>query len=171
MSITVPTFFFLTDDFQAGGHVGKYFAEELLRTGKHTVTAITREGSTSKLPNGVKIARVNYDDEASLISALQGQQFLVITLAAQGPADTHSKLVAAAAKAGIPYVMPNNYGSDVENRKLCEENLYGMGCIQRNAEIEATGVCSWINMVCISAGDMLTSTRLTTSEKGVRLLV
>ena len=113
------------------------------------MTAITREESTSKLPEGVKVARVNYDDEASLVSALQGQQFLVITLAAQGPSDnTHSKLVAAAAKAGIPYVMPNNYGADVGNRKLCEENLHGMSCIQRNAEIEATGVSSWISMVC-----------------------
>ncbi|KAE9365017.1 NAD(P)-binding protein [Stipitochalara longipes BDJ] len=132
----------------AGGNVGKYFAEALLKTGKHTVTAISREGSTSKFPDGVKIARVNYDDEASLVAGLQGQQFLVITLAAQGPPDTHSKLVAAAAKAGIPYVMPNNYGSDVENRKLCEENLYGLGSLQRIAEIEATGVSSWISMCC-----------------------
>jgi hypothetical protein len=112
------------------------------------VTAITREGSTSKLPDGVKVVRVNYDDEVSLVAALQGQQFLAITLSVSGAPDTHSKLVAAAAKAGIPYVMPNNYGSDIANRKLAEENLYGMAGIERRAEIERTGVSSHITMVC-----------------------
>jgi hypothetical protein len=112
------------------------------------VTAITREGSTSKLPDGVKLARVNYDDEASLVAALQGQQFLVITLSVRGAPDTHSKIVAAAAKAGIPYIMPNNYGSDIANRKLAEEDLYSKGVLERCAEIEKTGVSSYISMVC-----------------------
>jgi hypothetical protein len=116
------------------------------------VTAITREGSTTELPSGVKVARVNYDDEASLVSALKEQQFLVITLAATGPPDTHSKLVAAAAKAGVPYVMPNNYGADIGNRELCEENLHGLSCLARCDEIEKTGVSSYISMVCVSIG-------------------
>jgi len=112
------------------------------------VTAITREGSTSKLPDGVKVARVNYDDEASLVAALQGQKFLAITLSVSGPPDIHSKIVAAAAKAGIPYVMPNNYGGDIANRKLAEEDLYSKGVIERYVEIEKTGVSSYISMVC-----------------------
>jgi hypothetical protein len=128
--------------------LGKHFAEELLKTGKHTVTALTREDSKSKLPEGVKVARVNYNDEESIVSALTGQQFLVITLAAQGPADIHTKIVHAAAKAGIPYVMPNTYGTDLANRKLAEENLVGIACIERCADIESTGVSSYINMAC-----------------------
>jgi hypothetical protein len=140
----------LNSTHQAGGTIGKHLAEALLKTGKHTVTALTREGSKSELPSGVKVARVNYDDEASLVSALKGQQFLAITLVATGPPDTHSKIVAAAAKAGIPYVMPNNYGADIGNRKLCEENLTGLGCLARCDEIEKTGVSSYISMVCVS---------------------
>jgi tryptophan synthase beta chain len=71
------------------------------------LTAITRLNSKSKLPEGVKIAQVDYDDEASIIAALKGQQFLIITMSVTAPRDTHSRLVKAAAKADVPYVMPN----------------------------------------------------------------
>lgn len=37
----------------AGGSVGKYIAQELLKTGKHTVTALTRTTSMTKLPEGL----------------------------------------------------------------------------------------------------------------------
>jgi tryptophan synthase beta chain len=73
----------------------------------HILTAITRDGSKDKLPEGVKIAQVDYDDEATIFAALEGQQILIITLSVAAPQDTHSKLIKAAAKAGVPYVMPN----------------------------------------------------------------
>lgn len=50
---------------------------------------------------------INYDDEAAIVDALKGQQFLIITMAVTAPADTELKLIRAAAKAGVPYVMPN----------------------------------------------------------------
>jgi len=131
----------------AGGNLGKHFPEELIKTGKHTVTAVTRLDSKSTLPGGVKIARVNYDDEDALVSTLKGQQFLVITLSARGPPETHSKIVKAAAKAGVPYVMPNVYGYDILNKTLCEENLYGTRSIQLCHEVESLGV-AYIAMVC-----------------------
>ncbi len=112
------------------------------------MTALTREDSKSELPEGVKVARVNYDNEETLVPALKGQQFLVITLAAMGPQDTHAKIVKAAAKAGIPYIMPNNYGSDLENKKLAEEFLIGKASLERCADIKNTGVCSYVSMVC-----------------------
>jgi hypothetical protein len=112
------------------------------------VTAVTREDSKSKVPEGVKVARINYDDEKTIVSALEGQQVLIITLDATAPPEIHSKLVQAAAKAGVPLVMPNSWGGDFTNKKLAEENLYGVGCIQRAAEIVNTGVSSYTNMVC-----------------------
>lgn len=36
----------------ATGSVGAYITKELLKRGKHTVTAITREDSKSKMPEG-----------------------------------------------------------------------------------------------------------------------
>ena len=99
------------------------------------------------MPAGVKTAEVDYDDEASLVSALQGQQFLAITLSVRAPPDTHSKLVQAAVKAGVNYIMPNMYGSDIENKSFAEENLVGATYIKYITELESLGA-SYITMVC-----------------------
>ena len=99
----------------------------MLKTGKHTVTAVTRADSKTALPAGVEIARVNYEDDGqSLTSALKGQQFLVITLPARGPPDLQSKIVKAAADAGVPYVMPNAYGFDFQH-EFFNEDPYTVG--------------------------------------------
>ena len=92
--------------------------------------------------------QVSYDDDGqSLISALQGQHFLVITLSAQAPPDIHSQIVQAAVKAGVPYIMPNGYGSDILDKSLSEENLVSVHVIERCKEIESLGA-SYITMVC-----------------------
>jgi hypothetical protein len=119
-----------------------------VKTGKHTVTAISRADSKSTIPKGVEVVRVDYDNEDSLVSALKGQQFLIITLAVRGPPDTHDKLVQAAAKAGVPYIMPNVYGTDYTNKKLGEECLYGPTCDKHIAKIEELGASSYIILCC-----------------------
>ncbi|XHF96684.1 hypothetical protein AWENTII_000304 [Aspergillus wentii] len=70
---------------QATGQIGKVFTEHLLKSGKQTVTALTRSGSETQLPYGVKNAPIDYNDEGTLIAALIGQDFLVITLALSAP--------------------------------------------------------------------------------------
>lgn len=128
----------------ASGRLGKHFAEELLKTNKHLVTALVRAGSKT-VPQGVKTVQVDFDDEESLVLALKGQQFLVITLSVRAPADVHSKIVHAAVKAGVPYIMPNAYGFDVRNKSLNEGGLYDNS--KRYTEIESLGA-SYIVMVC-----------------------
>ena len=76
--------------YQAGGQSGKFIVEELLKIGKHKITAITREGSTNKIPEGVQIKKVNYDDQASLVEALKGYDVLVITMAVTAPPEQQS---------------------------------------------------------------------------------
>ena len=49
-----------------GGRVGKHIVEELVKTGNHKVSAITRADSMSKVPASVEIKTVDYDDHASL---------------------------------------------------------------------------------------------------------
>ena len=134
---------------QAGGSVGKHITEELLKTGLHTVTALTRIDSPSKtkIPTGTKVVHIDYSDESSIVAALQGQQFLIITLSVLAPPDQHSKLVHAAAKAGVPYVMPNHYGADIANEQLSKELLTAHKGRAHVAEIESTGA-SWIALAC-----------------------
>lgn len=107
---------------------------------------MTRLDSKSILPDGLKIAKINYDDEDTLVSALQGQQFLIITLGVVAPPDTQSKLVKAAAKAGVPYIMPNCYAYDPLNVKFSEEYLYA-NAFKIMDEIRSLGVSSYIVMV------------------------
>ncbi|TFB00409.1 hypothetical protein CCMA1212_007772 [Trichoderma ghanense] len=131
----------------AGGQVGKHIAEELLKTGKHTVTAITRVGSGSALPKGVKVAQVDYDDEETIVDALQGQQFLFISLAVTAPKDAQAKLIAAAGKADVPWVMPNSYGADYANKAMLADIMTQAGTEAGVAAAEKAGL-SWIYMSC-----------------------
>jgi hypothetical protein len=95
--------------------------EALLKTGKHTVTAISRIDSTIKLPDGVELKKVDYDDHSSLVEALRGQDALVITLGAFAPPDQQAKLIQAAADAGVPWVLPNEWAPDTANEALVKD--------------------------------------------------
>jgi hypothetical protein len=119
--------------------VGGAFVRELVKTGKHTITALTREDSKSIPPEGVKVVKVNYDDEASLVSALRGQQFLIITLPLNAPEDVHGKIASAAGKAGVPYVMPNAYTYPIERRDAAEESPFQQMYLARIKEVEDAG--------------------------------
>lgn len=104
----------------ATGSVGGHITEHLLKTGKHVVTAITREGSNSTMPDGVKAAKVNYDDPDTLVEALKGQDVLIITMKT-GQFEAQARLIEAAAKANVAWIMPNEYSPDlVGNPKMAE---------------------------------------------------
>lgn len=126
--------------------MGKFVTSELLKTAGHKITALTRLGSKSKLPEGIKQVPVDYDDEDSLVDVLQGQQFLIIILAVNTPPGVHSRIVKAAGKAKVPYIMPNSYGGDIVKGAPKDDFLpvYSKKDLQ---EIEDTG-SSWIVMVC-----------------------
>ena len=114
------------------------------------VTAITRPDSTSKLPEGVKVARVNYfsDDDTALVETLRGQQTLIVTMAVTAPRDTISRLVRAAAKASVPYIQPNWFGHDAANDSLCYDSFLGESRDSTFAEIESLGVSSYLLLCC-----------------------
>lgn len=95
----------------AGGNVGKWITSELLKTGKHKVTAITREDSKTKLPEGLHgVKKVNYDDKTSLTNALKGQQALILTITATSP-QAQAKFLEAAKEAGVKLLVPNEWGT------------------------------------------------------------
>ncbi|KAG8169868.1 hypothetical protein KVR01_000613 [Diaporthe batatas] len=132
----------------AGGNLGRFIAQELVKTEKHAVTAITRSGSTNSVPEGVSSVNVDYEDETSLVRAMKGHQALVITLAVKAPPGTQSKLIKAAAKAGVPYIMPNAWGSDPSNEKLMQDIFVQKSFTDARDEIEALGVSKWVSLAC-----------------------
>lgn len=123
------------------------FVSNLLETGKHTITALTRAESKGTIPEGVLRAVVNYDDQESLVSALRGQDFLIITLAVRAPPDTHSKIVQAAAAAGVPWIMPSWYGIDISNPTTLTERS-GDIIMKQLAEIESLPGLSYVSLAC-----------------------
>ncbi|CAI6100267.1 unnamed protein product [Clonostachys chloroleuca] len=133
----------------AGGQLGRHITEELLKTGQHTTTAVTRAGGNSTFPEGVIPAAVDYTDESALVSALKGQQFLIITLPHDAAPETHANIVEAAGKAGVPYVMPNVYTCDivVNNKSLGNEVMLGQKLRPIVEHIEQVGKSSWTVLV------------------------
>ncbi|KAI4115294.1 MAG: hypothetical protein LQ338_007875 [Usnochroma carphineum] len=132
----------------ATGRIGSHFAKALLKTGKHTVTALVRPNTNpDELPPGITTAPVNYDDPSSIGSALRGHHFLIISLSVTAPADLHSKIVYAAVEAGVPYIMPNVYGSDIANASLVADEAFVADCVGRCQEVERLGA-KYVAMVC-----------------------
>ncbi|KAG5746107.1 hypothetical protein H9Q69_009608 [Fusarium xylarioides] len=140
---------FFSDIAWAGGRQGAQITEQLLKTGKHAITALTRIGSTSKLPDNVKAIPVDYEDEKSLTAALKDQQLLIITLAVTVDPEVHHRIVRAAGKAGIRYIIPNIYAANVviENQGAVDDFFPAAPPINLLKEIERVGVSSWILLV------------------------
>jgi hypothetical protein len=135
----------------AGGRSGRHMVSSLLSTNKHTVAAITRNDSTSTMPEGVDVKKVDYDDHANLVSALEDQDVLIITLTGLAPPDTHKRLIDAAIEAGVKYIMPNEWGIDQNNPELAKDTLTGSRILPIRDYIESQSKgksTHWVSVCC-----------------------
>ena len=105
---------------QAGGNCGSFITASLLKTGKHTITAITRADSQSKLPEGVISKKVDYSKPETLVEALRGQDALVITLSGHA-IEAETLLINAAGEAGVGWILPNEWSPDTANEALVKD--------------------------------------------------
>ena len=128
--------------------MGRFFVEELLKTGKHTLTGITRADSKAEMPAGVQIKKVNYDEQKTLVDALRGQDALIITMGVTAPKEQQSKLIQAAAAADVPWIFPNEFGVDVRNDEYGRDTFLGPTHEAYRKEIEGLDKSSWIAFVC-----------------------
>ena len=100
------------------------------------------------MPAGVEIKRIDYDDPASLVSALQGQDALVITMGARAPPQQQTRLIEAAAAAKVPWILPNEFGYDKEHPGLLADVPLGEAHALHRARIEELGVSAWFGVTC-----------------------
>ncbi|KAL1612639.1 hypothetical protein SLS60_000868 [Paraconiothyrium brasiliense] len=93
----------------------------------------------------IRIVHVDYtsDDDTALIAALENQQVLLITMAVTAPRDTVLKLIRAAAKAKIQFILPNWYGHDAANDNLCQDSLLAQNRDAVCNEVKKLGVSSY----------------------------
>lgn len=132
----------------AGGQFGKFITKALLDQGKHTLTAISRANSSKSAPAGMHAVKiVDYDIHSSLVSALQGQDALIITLGVTAK-DAQTKLIAAAKDAGVQWIMPNEYGVDAAfNESVGNDTRLGPAQVKIRQEIEQAGLY-WVGLSC-----------------------
>ena len=116
----------------------------LLDAGHFNVSILTRSDSGATFPDGVTVKKGDYSSSSFLESALKGQEVLVITLNALAPQETQSALIKAAANAGVPWVIPNEYSQDGSNEKLVEIVPVLAFKKQHRDEIQSLGVSNWI---------------------------
>ncbi|KAI1174843.1 hypothetical protein F4777DRAFT_599186 [Nemania sp. FL0916] len=90
------------------GNLGRAAVDELLNAG-FTVTALTREGSTATFPTNVARKEVDYSSAESLVSALEGQDAVVSTIATVAVGG-QKPLVDAAVAAGVKRFIPSEFG-------------------------------------------------------------
>jgi len=64
------------------------------------------------------------------------------------PPDQQSKLIAAAAKASVPWVLPNEFGGDGLNIEAGKDIFLGASKQVFRDQIEKLGVSSWIGICC-----------------------
>lgn len=135
----------------ATGNIGKHIVAGLREAGKHKLTALTRADSKTDIDASLNPVNVDYADEASLVSALTGQDALIIALSASAEIETEYKLAAAAVKAGVRLIMPNTWGADMDNRAQLSKWLVGRRYLDTVERIEsliaaAGGKTAWASI-------------------------
>ncbi|KAH8731797.1 hypothetical protein GQ44DRAFT_755189 [Phaeosphaeriaceae sp. PMI808] len=129
----------------ASGTIGSQIVSALLAKKQFNITALSRANSKCTFPGDVKIARIDYANPDTITKALKGQDALIITLSVFAPKDTQSKLLHAATTAGIPWVLPNEFG--VYNTEAAYVETIGPSKTQ-DRELAASLGLSWLGVTC-----------------------
>ena len=100
------------------------------------------------MPAGATVRKVDYDNPASLIEALQGQDALIITMGTRAPPEQQKKLIEAAAAANVPWVFPNEWGYDKSHPGLFKDIPLGENHAGYTALVERLGRSAWVGVTC-----------------------
>ncbi|KAI5456056.1 putative oxidoreductase CipA-like protein [Mariannaea sp. PMI_226] len=130
----------------ASGQVGKPTIDALLKHGVHTITALQRSGATSTFPAGVIVKKGNLEDEDWLAEQLKGQDVLVLMPPIPQLIQLQEPAIRAAAKVGLPYIFPSEFGPDPYAGHIVEVNELLINKKHVRDYIEKLGVSSWVSV-------------------------
>lgn len=100
------------------------------------------------MPDAVHVKKVDYSNQSSIVDALRGQDALIITMGVTAPPEQETKLIEAAAEADVPWVLPNEFGTDGANEQAGNDVFFGPVKRKSRDHIEKLGKSSWIGIVC-----------------------
>lgn len=130
----------------ASGTLGKPLVEALLKQNVHTITAIQRADATSTFPAGVTVQKGDLLDEDFLAQAFKGQDTVVLMPPLPQIISIQEPAVRAAAKVGLDYIFPSEFGPDPFATKLIEDNTLLQDKKKIRDLVEKLGVSSWISV-------------------------
>lgn len=130
------------------GQSGTPILTNLISSNKSfNITAITRSDSSSVFPSEVKVQRVDYSSPDSFALALKDQECLIIILGVTAPHDLQYRIIEAAVKAGVKYILPCEFGPD-PGSKAISDGIFIIGAKKAYRDkIEELGG-TWIGVVC-----------------------
>ncbi|KAH7184840.1 putative oxidoreductase CipA-like protein [Fusarium flagelliforme] len=128
------------------GQVGYPTIKALLAQQVHTITAVQRVEATSTFPSEVIVKIGDLQDESFLADAFKGQDVVALMPPFTQMISVQEPAVRAAAKAGIPYVLPAEYGPDPFAQRLIEQNELLQNKKRTRDLIEELGVSSWVSV-------------------------
>jgi uncharacterized protein YbjT (DUF2867 family) len=126
------------------GTIGTPTLAALLTTGIHTLTAISRADSSATFASNVTIKKGDYTSHSFLVSALTGNDVLIMQLGIFSN-DQQIPLIKAAAEAGVKYIIPTEFGSDPQ-APFAKRFPLLTGKAQYRDLVESLGM-SWICVV------------------------
>lgn len=121
--------------------------ESLLQCGTFNVTTISRQDSGATFAPEVTVKKGDYASSEFLESALKGQDVLIITLPGNAAPELQTNFIKAAAKVGVPWILPNEYGSDGANKEVTDAVAIIGSKKKYLDQIEELGTSSWIGVV------------------------
>ncbi|KAF4438603.1 NAD(P)-binding domain-containing [Fusarium acutatum] len=130
----------------SSGQVGRPTVKALLASGIHTITAVQRIEATSTFPPEVIVKCSDLKDESFLASTVQGHDAVVLMPPLPHLVSLQEPAVRAAGTAGVPYILPAEFGPDPFASKLIEDNQLLQDKKKIRDLIEELGVSSWISV-------------------------
>ncbi|KAF5717916.1 oxidoreductase like [Fusarium mundagurra] len=130
----------------SSGQVGQPTIKALLALGIHTITAVQRIEAASTFPPEVIVKTGDLKDESFLASTFQGHDAVVLMPPLPHLITLQESAVRAAAEAGVPYILPAEFGPDPFASKLIEDNQLLQDKKKIRDLIEELGVSSWISV-------------------------
>lgn len=129
------------------GQIGQNILNALVEANRFDITAISREESNAQFAPMVTIKKGDYSSKEFFVETLRGQEALIIALAFTVPDEVHSRLIEAAAEAGVEFVLLNEFGSDNAHPTMRENVPINASKTQHRERVEQLGKSSWIGIV------------------------
>lgn len=130
----------------ASGQLGKPMLKALLAKGVHTITAIQRPQATSIFPSEVTVKKGDLEDETFLADVFKGQDVIVLMPPLSHIISVQKPAVRAAAKVGVRWILPSEFGPDPFASKLIEKSILLKNKKEIRDLIDELGVSSWISV-------------------------